>query len=595
MRRPGRRPSGRAAWLLACGLLAWGATPAGAHPLERLLEDGAATPLERTGQVERYRWGGAELRLEKAPGPDETPTDPACRGGGVDLFVRGAVPDADTLAAVCARLEWDAPSLRRPAPVGVEVAPPPPRWPAVPAMGLLTGIAVAWWGLWLAAMPRRWEPWAIGAVAAGLRLLAGRAGPFMGFAYPYERMLTYAGALEPNPLYGGGWAAVAGAARAVLGAAPTGAYAMDGIVSVLTVVTLWAIVQRLADEDGPAHLAALGLAALPHAVSLGRTETIFVVAAGLQAAAVWGVSREDRLGDGLTALSVGLLAHTRPLQGLSVAAILGWALVRRRGVAVGVGALLAGARAVEVATLVRQAGEIPSGAGHLLAPDVFLQRQVGRGAANVLLDPWTTPAAVGLAAAVGAIRGPARVLGLFGLAAMVPYLHMWLTTDVLRFQLPAATWWCGLAGVGAWTTLHGRGRTAWGVAAGVAGVSWIVARAPQGGPLVFQAEHAAFVEAVDGAGIDAIVYDAGRDPHGRFADWAQAELGVRLVAHGTRPLRPGDRVWQGRVDRLTGGDPLAGCRAEATFERTLDPRSGGLLSLGDAPVRAVLWTVTACP
>lgn len=593
MARCDRRPGGPAAHALALALLG-SATHAHAHPLDPLLDDGRASVIERTGFTERYRWGDATIRLVKAPGPDEVPTAPTCRGSGVDLFVDGAVPDGDALATVCERLAWDAPALRRAGPVVVGSLETVPRWPDVPATELLTGFAALWWVLWLAAMPRRWEPWAIAAFASVVRVGFGRAGPFMGFAYPYERMLTYAGSLEPNPLYGGGWAAVAGAARVVLGAAPTQVYLLDGVVSVLTVVTLWAVVQRLTEEDGPAHLAALALAALPHAVSLSRTETIFVVAAGLQAAGVWGVSREDRLGDGLTALSVGLLAHTRPLQGLSVAAILGWALVRRRGVAVVFGAALAGARAAEVVALLHRLGEVPSGAGRLLDPEVFLQRQLGRGAANVLLDPWTTPVVVSLAAATGLVRGPGRVLGLFGMAAMAPYLHMWLTTDVLRFQLPAVTWWCGLAGVGAWS-LRDHGRAAWVGAAGVTLASWWVARSPQGGLLVFQAEHAAFVEAMAARRGVEVVYDAGRDPHGRFADWTEESLGVALVPHGARPLRAGDRVWQGRVDRLTGGDPLGGCRAEVAFERTIDAASGGLLELGDAPVRVVLWEVTGCP
>src|SRR5690606_11523569 len=153
-------------------------------------------------------------------------------------------------------------------------------------------------------------PWLWAVVAWGARTLLAPPRIFMGEAYPYVRMLTYAGLREPNLRYGLGWPALMDVLRPLAGSTPEDLHTTNLILSVLVVPCAWGAALAWTRDRRVAHAAAAATALLPLPVALGATEELFVACATLVAAALLGLAH-DRWGL-LAALSAGLLAHTRP-------------------------------------------------------------------------------------------------------------------------------------------------------------------------------------------------------------------------------------------------------------------------------------------
>jgi hypothetical protein len=553
-----------------------------------LTPSGAPVPVtleadDRTEQ--RWRVGEVRVVLTKSPGPDELPTAPRCAASGVDLTVDGdpGPDEAAVIDAACRRLVFDAPAL-----VSKQarfVPSPDPRL----RIGM-RGVAAVWLAALAFGFPRgrAAAAWLVAALA--VRLVAPSPWILMGVAYPYERMLVYAGLKADSALYGAGWPALLDLVRPVLGASPERLHLAHLGASALTVPLVGATAARLTQARSAGHAAAAVACVLPHAVHLAWTEEAFVVAALLHAAALAGLARPDSRGVALAAASAALLAHVRPDQ-LPVAALLVGLLVLRR--AVGPAAVAGGIVALRVLTLPHAEAPYP--------PEALLRalaHPAGPGTTTLLLDPWVTPAWLMPAAAVGVFAGPrgARTLALpVALAAWLPYWGYGRHTDLLRFVLPATVSFAVLAGLGVSVLLAGLRGVVARVALGTVGAGGLVLAArPGGGPMVHAVEHDLLRRHACALGPGAVVrYDPTEDPQGGTSRWLDAVCGVRLVPLDGPPP-PGSWLWIGRAHRSPGGSAVPSCEGEAVFDTTTPPYNGGLHPLGTEPVRLALLRVTRC-
>lgn len=555
---------------------------------------GALTPadapvrirLETSDRTEqRWRVGEVSVVLTKSPGPDELPTTPRCAASGVDLTVLGE-PEPDEAAVIddaCRRLAWDAPTLVSEQARFVDL--PDPRLRAG-----LQAVALAWLVALAFAFPRGRAAFGWLVAALAVRLAAPSPSILMGVAYPYERMLVYAGLKPYSALYGAGWPALMDLLRPVFGASPERLHLVHLAASTLTVPLVGATAMRLAGSRAAGHAAAAIACLLPHAVHLAWTEEAFVVAALLQAAALAGLVRPDARGVTLAATSAALLAHVRPDQIPVAVGIVGLLGLSRAWVPATAAALVIGARLL---TLPHAEPPYPL--------DAFLgalARPIGPGTSTLLLDPGVTPFWLVPAAVVGALAGPraARTVVLpVALAAWVPYWGYGRHTDLLRFHLPATVAFTVLGALGV-VTILGRLRTPvarMGLAAvGLAGL--LVAARPGGGPMVHAVEYDLLRRHACALGPGTRVrYDPAEDPQGGASRWLDAVCGVRLVPLDGPPS-PGSWLWIGRAHRTPGAAPPPDCTGETVFDTTTPPYNGGLHPLGEAPVRIALLRVTAC-
>jgi hypothetical protein len=514
------------------------------------------------------------------------PTEPRCAGNGTDLFVDGA-PDADeeaVIAAACRRLATETEVFER------ETTPTTARRAEPSARPALRWLAGAWLVALLLCLPRRPGAWAWAAVGLAIRLAFPGPRVLMAVAYPYERMLVYAGAKPESALYGAGWPALMDLLRPISGADPDRLHFVDLALSTVTIAVAWEAARRATGDRGVARAAGFLVATLPLAVALARCEEAFVACALLAVAGVLGVARGDRLGALLAATSAGLLGNVRPDQ-LPLAAVLALALVaRRRWLAL----LAIVPLALRVAAI--EANPIHPSTDDLLRP---LLHAVGRDAPTVVLDPWRTPfwllplAIIGFVAA-GRRGWPRATLALAWLAGWAPYLVFERVTDLARFQLPSSTLLCLLAAMGV-PAIRSRGRLA-RVALGVVVAAGLwVARRPLGGPMVQAVEHEVIRDDVCALPRGTVVrYDPAEDPHGGAARWVDVRCGVRLLPL-RGPPKPGEYLLLGRGQRSPAGHPAPDCRLEPVVETSAPPYDGHVSDLGTEPVRIGLYRVAGCP
>ncbi len=471
----------------------------------------------------------------------------------------------------------------------------------------LQALVLVWIGSMIAAAPRRWTPWALALLALIVRLAFATPGALMGRAYPYQHFMGYVGRIKSIPLYGQGWFATMDWMRPVFGSDPSGLNRANLVFSVLTVVWLWDVVRRLTRDARAANAAAFLLACLPLAVSLSRLEVHFVLCALLEITAVVGVVRHDRLGAALTVASAVVLAHARPFEILfatTAALALAW---RWR---VPGAAALAGI-AVRVAEIGVPNGHdgFPNAAPDAWAPSTLARQIFGPDSSVALFNAHVHPAWLFPAAVVGFglawRRGEQSAVGVFVAAALlttVPYAHMFFPTDVLRFQLPAATWWCALAGLTApWIASRGV------VVRGVVIAMWIgglwTASAPLQG-LLTVSEFRFLGEALPALPAGATLrYDPVWDENGLFTAWAERVAPIHAVPLDGVAPQVGELVYVGVgarvIDRPPGRPAPVGpaCAGEVLREQTVGSFSGGLyeLTTPEAPVRLAIERVVACP
>lgn len=472
---------------------------------------------------------------------------------------------------------------------------------------LLHGLVVVWIGTMALGAPRVKAPWLWAALALGVRLVFGEAGALMGRAYPYQHFLGYLGKIKSIPLYGQGWFATMDLARPVFGDDPTGLNRANLAFSVLTVLWLWEVVRRLTGDVRVAHVAAAMLACLPLAVGLAAMEVHFVLVALLEVTAVAGLVRKDTLGAALTVSSVVVLAHARPFE-IGFATVAALALVRGWRV-LGLAALSGIAvRVLEIGVPNGRDG-FPNAGPDAWAPATLAWRILGPDSSvllfNVHVHPfWLFPAAV--AGGLWALRHDGRAtvltLGVAALLTTAPYAHMEFPTDVLRFQLPAATWWCALASLSApWFLARGRAVRVGALGVGLAGLG-VAARPLQ--ELVTVSEFRFLATSIPRLPPGTTLrYDPVWDENGLFAAWAERLGPVHAVPlDASSPPKPGELVYTGVAARVTDRPPHRpvpiglGCPGQVVVARDVPAFSGNLYELSDpgAPVHLEIARAVPC-
>lgn len=477
-----------------------------------------------------------------------------------------------------------APPVARPPGVDAVL---PTSWPLRP----LHAVVLAWVAALVAAGPRQREPWILALGAALLAWVLTPVRILMGVDYAYVRWADGTGAVTASTLYGDTWASLAGLVWWLSGGVPDHVQHLNLVLGAITVALVHDVGRRLGGVD-VGRMAALMLAASPLHLALARTETMFVLVTTLQVATLAGILREDAGGSVLAVGSAVLLAWLRPLQLVAVAALAGvaWGRGRRR-----TGTLLAGAfasRAVPLAVTVADHGP-PQAAGtralgKWLEPHWF----VGPGGSSVVLDPLVVPPVLAVLVVAALATRPRRAVatvGVVALAACLPYLHFERPTDVLRFQLPTATWWIVLAALG-WVRL-GPGMRVAALALLVAGT--VAARQPLGAPFLWQLEEQALREALP-AHVPPGATGWTRAPwdrHQAFALWLNSRGPGRWRTQG-QPA-PGDLVWHGRGDAWPGASPA--CEEEVLWSRQVTVRVGDVEPIDADVVTFALARVLACP
>ncbi len=540
----------------------------------------------RTEEV--WKVGAVTVTLRKSPGPDEADRDAFCRAGGVDLTVAGkpSPVEAAPIHEACLRLETDAPVLASAAARFMPMPHPLSR----PLLRFGTVLLLL---LTLLHLPRSLAPWLW--AAAGLLARKQFATPtvLMGVAYPYERMLTYAGLKPESLMYGAGWPAFMDVVRPLFGSSPEALHTVNLTLSVLGIPLAWEAARRLTGDRGVCHAAAALAAMLPLTVHLARTEEYYVLAAFLHAVALVGLARNDTWGARMTTLAAGILSNVRPDQipvALGIVAI----LVARGRWLEATGILLPlGLRAWALRA-------VTEGPPYALRELLYtLAHPIGPGSRTVLFDPYVTPLWLMPLALVGLLEAKRRgwrggTVALFVLAAWLPYLGFSRHTDLLRFQLPTMAS-VGLLAAMAVPVVR---RQALGVRAllvlTIAGGTYL-AREPGGGPMVHAVEHALLRKHVCALPAGTVVrYEDAEDPQGGMAKWVHAVCGVEMVPLKAQNPEPGELLWIGRAHRAPDAVPVPACTTETLMETFAEPWNGDLHPLGPDPIRIGLYRVVRC-
>jgi hypothetical protein len=560
------------------------------------------------------------------PEGTERESAPVCSGGGVDLWVRldaksdGESFDWDPLPAIvdqaCERLARHAPDLR-----GRQEMPPEPADGAVQGAGApltevltrstiwpwrpLHAVVIGWFALLLVAAPRSARAWGLGAAALALRVALSPRRLLLGGDAAYERLLTAQGLEGSNPYYGDGWWAFMGLLWKALGEPLDHVMGANLVLSALAVPLLYGAVQALTRDRRAATLAAAALALMPLAIALSGSEEQFVLAATLQVAAVYGAARGDRSGAVFAALSAGLLAHLRPMQGLFTLLPLGLLAARRRWGALALGAGLVGWRGVEIVRHLLAEGRPP------VTENTYLEwwdLLPGAKSAVVALNPSLSPIALALLALLLLDTPPDReegrrpalvLLGAFVLGAL-PYVPLIQSTgaDPLRFQLPTLSWLAALAALAwPWFT-DGRGRPVPSpgrlALLGLLAWSWWSARAPIGTPWAWTSEYRFLAaEAPRVPGDVTVRYDASQDPNHVFHLWLNDVSPADWLPFGEDPPAEGEWIYVGTADRIAGRKEAPRC-AEVAVQTFVPSASDGWVDFGDEDVRLGLYKVIPC-
>lgn len=618
--------------LLAAALAAGRGPSARADPLPDPLPSGVALQgSERHPEFVRYLLrvdsGGPDggpadftVELTRSPGPGEAATEPVCAGGGVDLWVRLELGDVaesfdwDPLPPIvdqiCGRLGEHAPALQ-----ARRIDGGPPAEPGAPQGGLsqplpeshiwptrpLHAAVLAWVMVLLIAPPRGWRPWALGALALALRVALSPRRVLLGGDAGYTRLLTGRGLEGSSLYYGDTWQSLMGMIWELLGEPADHVTAANLALSALAVPLLYGCVRALlgGGGEGAATAAALALALLPLPVAVSGSEVHFVLAGTLAVAALYGAARGDRRGAWLAALSAGLLAHLRPLQGLFALLPLALLVRDRRWDALALGLGLLGWRWRQILHHIGQQGRPPvlesAGLGRW---DVL----PGPGSALVPLDPLVTPLGLSALAALalwrarsGAHRRAALILLAALLTQTVPYLPMAHSSsfDPLRFQLPAQAWVAALAALAAPAVLAWSPRRR-AAALGALALSWILARAPIGQPWAWTAEYRFLIRELGEVpeGIT-VRYEGSQDPDMAFHRWLNTRSAGRWLPLDGGEARGGEWRYVGTADRLVGRSEEPPCSSQVASQR-VPPASDGWVDFGEEAVLLGLYRIEDC-
>jgi hypothetical protein len=512
--------------------------------------------------------------VENAPGPDGAPVDPAApvRAQRLALFAPRAM-HAVVLAAALTAL--------------VVAATTRPR-------------------AWLQALP-------LFALALALRLAASTPTALLGGDAAYERLVSALGRGQVDHYYGEAWKSALGLvyeARQLLGfgGPPTDfVHDVNLLLSSLAPVFLAGIAIRLGLPRAFSLAAGVALAVFPQAVSLAQVEDHAPAVATLQLLTAWAALGSTRSQALLAALSAGLLAHLRPEQ-LPVAVVLLLPLLRTQRVIFGLGLALVLSRLAYLPEISRS----PIDFGRLLDPSQL----------PPLLRSFTAPsglpglaalgiAGLGLAAGAPRWRSLPRMWGwaaLVFLATTLPYLPKTQPAgDPLRFSLPAVAWLLLLvAGClpilvhAARTDARRAGLRAVGLFGGLAVLAVLLPKHPVQSfprPWAWEEEYRFLREHLPAENGEATSgwYDASQDPNGAFALWMQLRTGMTWRAWGSGHPQPGDLVYRGTADRLSGSWAGATCGLDPREEEHVAPLSDGWVDFGPEPVTLAFYTVRDCP
>lgn len=430
--------------------------------------------------------------------------------------------------------------------------------------------ALAWLMLLLVYLPRRWEPWAAGLVALVLRLGLQPAHLLMGGAYPELRGNAATGLLDVGQ-YGPTWSAMLGPAWLLTGE-PMVPLLVNPWISALTVVVVWKLVHDAVDGRTAALASGL-LAVLPLPIALARTETMFVLVALLQVAAVAGVLSEERSGRIFGVLSGFLLLQLRPGQAVFCFALLVLLAWRKDWMALAFLGVPVGVFAADLLSRMAQSGvgSVPgelTSLGRLLVPHHW----VGFHGRFATLDPWITPFGVAVVAAGALVVHRSRpqvqvpIWSLCFLAAAAPYLHLFRHTDVTRFHMPSQSWLVILAAVALASMTSRIARVA---AAGV-GLTFIPARSPLGPqPFTWQAEYEVFQPAIEALESTAVVRHQTLERYEGQRAMYLDRLRPTFVSLLDRPMEVGEYLWIGRFGPTR---EETGCELHAVIEETIAVR-----------------------
>ncbi|HJN74711.1 MAG TPA: hypothetical protein QGF58_12335 [Myxococcota bacterium] len=529
--------------------------------------------------------------------------EPVCRDGGWALWVRLDLEDHsesfdwEPLPAVVDQACADLPALAEPAAEEPVLPTAEGGW----RPRALSLVFLGWFLAALVALPRTRE--AIGAfvMALGVRVALSRTSLLLGGDAAYERLLTARGHFDPDLYYGEGWAAVMGPLSFAFGDPPGLVHGMNVLFSALAVPLLVALMASLGATRAERYAAGVLLALSPLAISLAGSEVHFVLVATLQIGALLGAMRNDRLGEVLAVCSIGLLVHTRPLQGVFVLVPLFLLARNRRWLGLGLALALVGWR-------VQQLLSLPGGVGGGVIDWSrylelgFLVRLIAPGeravdlALNWNVTPFMVPllAVAGLWATLRRERWTAALVpAVAGLLAFLPYAPKEFPfADPLRFQLPVQTWWIALAGFGlglAWTWRPSRLLPILAVLV----ASIVVARQPHP-RWVWESEYIFLRREAHRLGEDARVFmNPEQDPHGHMRTFLSL---TRPPTFLSGQPEAEDYVYRGTADRHPGATwPFERCVVEPVAVENVPPATDGWVDLGPDLVELGLYRVISCP
>lgn len=472
----------------------------------------------------------------------------------------------------------------------------------------LTLLALCWWAIAIIAAPRDRTAWVVVALALVVRWMLTVPELLLHGDYPYLKLLVAMDLDEPPDIHGlGSWAFYRPFSR-VLGADTV--HAVNLLMSSLLPLWVHGILDRLKQPREVALTGAVVVALMPVCVAMSQTETLFVLVATLQAAALFGALDFRTRGAWLAAVSVGLLVNMRPLQFLWALLPVALLLNRRAWGPLALFGLFAGSRALELVPLVADGSGSSGQFGRLL--DAFSRpgHNIGRGSGWLITDLTSTPLVVGslvlvamavLAASwrdrrLAGLRWPLIVAFVALVLSAVPGGKFWLRDDQLRFLLPAQTWWAIIAVLGL--------RGLWVLSSSKLLISAVVvtwcattwaARSPLEPRQAWMLEHRFLQQEVAPriAPDDVVRFHSASDRHGRYRRWLNAALPGTWIPHTGGPPRVGELRLVSWIDALSHADSVPDCDLVALVETVL-PSEPMEVELPDRPMVIGLYRVADC-
>jgi hypothetical protein len=411
-------------------------------------------------------------------------------------------------------------------------------------------IVIAWLIAVVAAWPRERIVGEVLLVSGFARLITWSPRIYMHFDKAYAHLVSARGGEHTDTRYGGTWSALMGLIWRAAGEPVDHVHTTAAVLSALTPAALAGALLWHGRSPTTARAAGLVLAIAPLPLAMAPTESHFVPVALLQVVAVMGAVGPTRRHGLLAALSIGLLAHLRPLQLLFAAVIVVVLSMRKRWEAVTLAAALIAWRLVEIVgwSAGRRNG-VPSWDTLFHGPLPWF----GEDARLLVLDPTLTPFMLTLLALWALWKRPdARLWGVLFLVATLPYMSQTRITDLVRFQLPAQTWWCALAVLGG-ASLSPRAQRAAGLAL-VA--SWWMASTPLEPHGTWVEEYTRLRQLAPTVHQGTVIrYSAAHDPGNAMFRWInQRSVAWWLPGHGS--FEDGELHYIGTADLASDADAL---------------------------------------